>query len=418
MATNNINLGKVLITPQGGWNAEKIYQSLDLVYTLDGSYIAKKENQNIPVTDTTVWQQVAGRGPAGTGNVSVVENGLQTGKKYLFVPSANNSAEGQFEEYIPESFSQQQADWTQTQTSAPDFIKNKPSLFSGDYNDLHNKPVLFNGNYNDLQNKPSIPGNTSDLHNDAGFISVAEVEENYQSKEQGKGLSSNDYTTIEKNKLNGIEEGAQKNTVSIHKTVQLDSSSWEQTEGNWSVTISDPDIINGCFVIIKTNAKTNIHPIPGFNNGSIILYAGSEPVSMTIEYDIVGWGGKQTSGLVISYMPNELAEDQFALLNFMLKSNTVTSLANIPFDGQIIYANINSNQSLSIDSTAVPVPGQSVHLFILNTTASARTITIPNTGNCISMSGTSITLPGNGRIEIDIVYDTNESKYKIVVLEV
>lgn len=32
-------------------------------------------------------------------------------------------------------------------------------------------------------------------------------------KEDGKGLSTNDYTTAEKNKLAGIEEGAQKNTV-------------------------------------------------------------------------------------------------------------------------------------------------------------------------------------------------------------
>jgi hypothetical protein len=39
-------------------------------------------------------------------------------------------------------------------------ILNKPTLFSGDYNDLINKPVIppgFSGDYNDLINKPNIP---------------------------------------------------------------------------------------------------------------------------------------------------------------------------------------------------------------------------------------------------------------------
>lgn len=35
-----------------------------------------------------------------------------------------------------------QANWEQTNTSSPDYIQNKPTLFSGDYNDLTNKPVI------------------------------------------------------------------------------------------------------------------------------------------------------------------------------------------------------------------------------------------------------------------------------------
>lgn len=37
----------------------------------------------------------------------------------------------------------------------------------------------------------------------------------YVAKESGKGLSSNDYTTAEKNKLAGIEEDAQKNPTAV-----------------------------------------------------------------------------------------------------------------------------------------------------------------------------------------------------------
>ena len=52
-------------------------------------------------------------------------------------------------------------------------LSNKPSLFSGDYDDLSNKPSLFSGSYNDLSNKPTIPTLTSQLTNDAGFVTVS-----------------------------------------------------------------------------------------------------------------------------------------------------------------------------------------------------------------------------------------------------
>lgn len=160
MSTSSINLGKIIITPRGAWSSQEEYKRLDLIYAIDGSYIALKDNKGVNVTDSSTWQMVAGRGPAGSGNVSVVETGLKTGKKYFFIPSADNSAEGTFQEYTPETFNQQQADWNQTQTDRPDFIKNKPELFSGDYNNLTNKPKLFSGNYNDLANRPvSLPAN-------------------------------------------------------------------------------------------------------------------------------------------------------------------------------------------------------------------------------------------------------------------
>ena len=44
------------------------------------------------------------------------------------------------------------------------------SNFSGAYADLTGKPSLFSGSYNDLSNKPTIPTNTNQLTNDAGYI--------------------------------------------------------------------------------------------------------------------------------------------------------------------------------------------------------------------------------------------------------
>ena len=61
------------------------------------------------------------------------------------------------------SFTQQQADWNQTDNTQVDYIKNKPNLASvatsGSYSDLSNTPVLAtvatSGDYDDLLNKPS-----------------------------------------------------------------------------------------------------------------------------------------------------------------------------------------------------------------------------------------------------------------------
>lgn len=57
-----------------------------------------------------------------------------------------------------------------------------------------------------------IEGNTQALKDEI-TTQTAELEQNKVDKVTGKGLSTNDYTTTEKNKLAGIETGAQKNTV-------------------------------------------------------------------------------------------------------------------------------------------------------------------------------------------------------------
>jgi hypothetical protein len=103
------------------------------------------------------------------------------------------------------------------------------------------------------------------------------------------------------------------------------------------------------------------------------------------------------------------------LLTFQQKSYTVTSLTNVPVDGQVVYANISSNQSLSV--TGTPLPGQPIQIFVLNTDATEYTITLPTTGSYVSMSDASKTLPASGRLEINIVYNANEGKYIIKVLE-
>ena len=47
--------------------------------------------------------------------------------------------------------------------------------------------------------------------------------------------------------------------------------------------------------------------------------------------------------------------------------------------------------------------GDELHIIVYNNSASTITQTLPNTGSFISLSGTSISIPAGGRVEINIL---------------
>lgn len=126
-----------------------------------------------------------------------------------------------------------QSDWSQTSSSADDYIKNKPAIpsktsdltndsgyiatetdpvftasaahgiTSSDISDWNNKSD-FSGDYDDLTNKPAIPSKTSDLTNDSGFI-TAETDPVFTAS-PAHGISSSDISS-----WNG------KSTVSVNR---------------------------------------------------------------------------------------------------------------------------------------------------------------------------------------------------------
>lgn len=77
---------------------------------------------------------------------------------------------------------------------------------------LSNQTDLQNA-LNTKANTNDIPTKTSDLTNDSGFIDNTYHDSTKVDKVSGKGLSTNDYTTTEKNKLAGIESGAEVNDI-------------------------------------------------------------------------------------------------------------------------------------------------------------------------------------------------------------
>ncbi len=284
-------LGKVSITPAGMWNAMTAYKKLDLVESPEGSFLAKMDNANTPVTNNSVWQKIADRGPAGEGNVTVSATGLKIGKKYLFSPSQNDSALGTFEEYVPEEYDQKQADWNQEAISEADYIKNKPT----------------------------IPNKTSDLQNDSNYITNTQLSEGLNGKvdkSEGKALSSNDFTTEDKEQITlntqqiealqeavstatneslGVVKGSTDiRKVSInsdgsmsvnlgikHKTNTILTTSWvasETHEGLYETTIEDAEVIDGSLVTVTPDIPSN----DAYNSAGIYLSGSGSEGNFTI----------------------------------------------------------------------------------------------------------------------------------------
>lgn len=72
------------------------------------------------------------------------------------------------------------------------------TIVQADWNETDEESSKF------INNKPTIPTKVSDLQNDSQFITATEVNETLLGKvdkEAGKGLSTNDYTTADKNKV-------------------------------------------------------------------------------------------------------------------------------------------------------------------------------------------------------------------------
>lgn len=98
--------------------------------------------------------------------------------------------------------------------------------------------IKVNGTELPVENKEvniKVPTKVSELENDSNFLTKHQDLSNYVQKEEGKGLSTKDFTQEDKDKLDGMEEGAQKN-------VQPD---WNAEPGAPGAILNKPDIPGG-----------------------------------------------------------------------------------------------------------------------------------------------------------------------------
>ena len=137
-------------------------------FTNDAGYITSADIPAIPTIPTNVSAFTNDAGYITSADVQqaagvpTVVSAFQNDAGYVTTNQLNAAG------YITLSDvpAQVNADWNATTGAAK--ILNKPTLFSGNYNDLTNKPTLFDGNYNSLSNKPNLAivattGNYNDL---------------------------------------------------------------------------------------------------------------------------------------------------------------------------------------------------------------------------------------------------------------
>ena len=138
---------------------------------------------------------------AGVSNFGIVSGGDESA---ITIATVNLRSTIDAAPVIPSI--QAQADWEQDDSTKVDFIKNKPTLFSGDYDDLTNKPTIPDAqiqsdwNQSDstkkdyIKNKPSVPSSLSDLDDDANHRVVTDTE---KATWNAKSDFSGDYNDLE-----------------------------------------------------------------------------------------------------------------------------------------------------------------------------------------------------------------------------
>lgn len=95
--------------------------------------------------------------------------------------------------------------------------------------------------------------------------------------------------------------------------------------------------------------------------------------------------------------------------------NTVTTLASLPITKRSIVATVTAATSLSLASNLEL--GQELYIRIYNNSSSAITQPIPNSGNFVSMNGTSVSIPSKSFIEMSI-WCYKSGKYSIRIGEI
>ena len=192
-----------------------------------------------------------------------------------------------------------QADWNESNSSSDAYINNKPSLFSGSYNDLTNKPSLFSGSYSDLTNKPTIPaaqiqvdwnqGNTTSLDYIKNKPTIPTVPTNVSSFTNDAGY----LTSIGNITLDDLD-GVSTSGVGNGQVLKYNGSSWAPaadtnyptggigalTDVNWAGGGSP-----GTNDILQYDGSTwtNATISSGVPSGTIVMYnSGSAPTGWAI----------------------------------------------------------------------------------------------------------------------------------------
>lgn len=148
---------------------------------------------------------------------------------------------------------------------------------------------------------------------------VSNIVSNYVKKEDGKGLSSNDYTTTEKNKLSNIEEGAQKNQNAFSAFTFIRS---EENGGNIKFSANSP----------STELPWTLSPI--FSIGS--SYGGPMLSLKEATEENMGVVSKNAMWTYVKEKSDDIYAKKSDMSTVYKYKGSVTSASNLPTSGMSV----------------------------------------------------------------------------------
>ena len=266
---------------------------------------------------------------------------------------------------------QLQSDWTQLDNTKLDFIKNKPSLFSGSYLDLSNRPVLFSGSYTDLLDKPALfSGSYNDLTDKPAAYSLPVASSTILG---GVKVGANLNIDVE-----GVLSGTGTDLNTANTIVKRDAS------GNFSAgTITAGNLVSGGSTTLSSLV------VPGIirNNSSGLL--SSSPLSTSDINDALG------------YIPPRVDYGLFAdntTQTALLNTATPMLLNTTELGGHGI--SIESGSRITVANAGVYNLQFSAQIKKSNAGTDFVTIWFRKNGIDIPNSATDFNLTGTGALEV------------------
>ena len=296
----------------------------------------------------------------GAGNVYVIGDNLEVGKKYLFVPAASGSTEGTFVEYIPPTIPEH-----------PSF----PARSSG----LYKITVNNQGHVTDVAavtkadiTALGIPGqDTNTVYTHPGF--TARSSGLYKITVNNQGHVT-DVAAVTKADITALGiPGQDTNTVYTHPGFTARSS------GLYKITVNNQGHVTD--VAAVTKADITALGIPAQDTNTTYTAATT-----------------QKDGLM-SKTDKQKVDDSLRLKEYVDVSS-LESLPASPYNLRFVYTN-NSPQAINFANIASVPEMQEFYLSILNSSGSDFNQPIPN-GSGWQSEESSVTLPSGRPIGISI----------------
>ena len=296
----------------------------------------------------------------GAGNVYVIGDNLEVGKKYLFVPAASGSTEGSFIEYVPPTIPEH-----------PSFSTRSSGLYKITVNNQGHVTDVAAVTKEDIT-ALGIPGqDTNTVYTHPGFTArssgLYKITVNNQGHVTGVAeVTKEDITAL------GIP-GQDTNTVYTHPGFTARSS------GLYKITVNNQGHVTGVTAVTKEDITALGIPAQDTNT----TYTAATT---------------QKDGLM-SKTDKQKVDDSLRLKEYVDVSS-LESLPASPYNLRFVYTN-NSPQAINFANIASVPEMQEFYLSILNSSGSDFNQPIPN-GSGWQSEESSVTLPSGRPIGISI----------------